>query len=62
MGLTSSLKSTRLLDHLAGRVDQATQGRQHTPYEALIPDITAYFPTAEDHLIIGAADLDQGLR
>ena len=55
-------ESTRLLDHLAGRVDQATQGRQHTPYEALIPDITAYFPTAEDHLIIGAADLDQGSR
>jgi hypothetical protein len=55
-------ESTRLLDYFAARVDQAMQGRKHKPYEALIPDITAYFPTAEDHLIIGAADLGKGLR
>ena len=55
-------ESTRLLDHLVGRVNRGTEGRQHMPYEALIPDITAYFPTAEDHLIIDLADLNQGLR
>ena len=55
-------ESTGLLDYLARRVDAATQGRRHAPYEALIPDITAYFPTAEDHLIIDSADLGQRLR
>ena len=55
-------ESTGLIDHLARRVEDATQGRGHTSYETLIPDITAYFPTAEDHLIIESADLNQGPR
>ena len=52
-------ESTALLDHLARRVDDATKGRAHAPYETLIPDITAYFPTAEDQRIIASADLSQ---
>ena len=55
-------ESTGLLDHLARRVDAATQGRLHASYEALVPDITAYFPTAEDHVIIDSADLSQRSR
>jgi len=55
-------ESIELLDHLARRVDVATEGRGHAPYDALIPDITAYFPTAEDHRIIDSADLSQRSR
>ena len=55
-------ESTGLLDHLARRIDDVTQGGRHAPYEALIPDITAYFPTVEDHLIIDSVDLSQRSR
>ena len=55
-------ESTRTLDHFFRRVDQVMEGASRTPYEALIPDITAYFPTAEDHLVIESADLTQGSR
>ena len=50
-------ESTGLLEYLAQRVEDATMGRPHARYETLIPDITMYFPTAEDHLIIDSADL-----
>ena len=55
-------ESTRLLDHFSSRVEHATDGIGRTPYETLIPDITAYFPTAEDQLIIESADLGQESR
>lgn len=55
-------ESTRLLDYFSSRVDHVMDGTSRTPYEALIPDITAYFPTAEDHLVIESVDLSQGSR
>ena len=61
-GVALQPESIGLVDHLARRVEDATEGRPQAPYEALIPDITAYFPTAQDHRIIASANLSLGSR
>lgn len=42
------VESQELVEHFAARISAATAGRPHAGYDELIPDITAYFPTAFD--------------
>lgn len=42
------VESQALVDHLLSRVADASRGQPTAPFETLIPDITAYFPTQFD--------------
>jgi hypothetical protein len=47
-------ESAGALDFLGSRVEEALADIPPIPYRELVPDITLYFPTAEDYRILGA--------
>lgn len=54
-GFASTVESHDLYARLIDRVRQATRGREHASFEALIPDLGPYLPTAEDFARVEAA-------
>lgn len=54
VGFRPVVESTALVDFLSTRVRDATGGAPHADYRELIPDITAFFPTAADLEVIAA--------
>ena len=46
--ITSEVESTALYDELVANVERAAGAGPRARYEELVPDITAYLPTAED--------------
>ena len=47
-GYRVAVESTELVAHLAANVSQAAAGASFVPFQELIPDVRAYFPTAAD--------------
>ena len=56
-GYEAQPASRLLMDYLTARVETATGGRAHARYEDLIPDITEYFPNADDFGLVEAIEL-----
>jgi hypothetical protein len=53
-GYRAVVESTALHDYWSARVAEAAAGRPVLPFEALVPDVRAYFPTPEDVAAIDA--------
>jgi len=60
-GFHALVESEELVRYFLGRVNQATGGEARASYRDLIPDITDYFPTAEDLRVIASTSFGRGL-
>jgi hypothetical protein len=58
-GFREIVESPAAVAHLASRVAEASRQQSRATYHDLIPDITRYFPTEEDLLLIDATSFRQ---